>query len=153
MYLAWCPDSRCLVVTDSLGEGRPDALFVISVENGEKRRLTSPPAPLVGDSNPAVSPDGSSVVFVRHSSPVTSELYWLALDKDWIARGEPLRLTQASLGASNPTWICNGKGVLFSARGDLWRLPLNGQKPPARLPFVGEDGIIDRKSTRLNSSH
>ena len=27
-YLAWCPDSNCLVVTDSPGEGKPAALFV-----------------------------------------------------------------------------------------------------------------------------
>ena len=42
-YLAWCPDSNCLVVTDSPGEGKPDALFVISLETGEKRQLTNPP--------------------------------------------------------------------------------------------------------------
>ena len=29
-YLAWCPDGSCLVATDSPGEGKPDALFVIS---------------------------------------------------------------------------------------------------------------------------
>ena len=34
-FLAWCPDSTCMVVTDSPGEGQPDALFVVSVETGE----------------------------------------------------------------------------------------------------------------------
>jgi eukaryotic-like serine/threonine-protein kinase len=28
-FLAWCPDGGCLLVTDSLGEGKPDALFVV----------------------------------------------------------------------------------------------------------------------------
>ena len=28
--LGWCPDSTCLVVTDTLGDREPDALFVIS---------------------------------------------------------------------------------------------------------------------------
>jgi dipeptidyl aminopeptidase/acylaminoacyl peptidase len=35
--LAWRPDSTCLVVTDAQSEGRPAALFVVSIETGEKR--------------------------------------------------------------------------------------------------------------------
>jgi predicted Ser/Thr protein kinase len=38
--LAWCPASDCLVFTEAINE--PYALFVISVETGEKRRLTTP---------------------------------------------------------------------------------------------------------------
>ena len=67
-YLAWCPDSNCLVVTDSPGEGKPDALFVVSLETGEKRQLTNPQPPAMGDTNPAVSPDGSWLVFRRNAS-------------------------------------------------------------------------------------
>jgi Tol biopolymer transport system component len=40
----------------------------------------------------------------------------------------------------------DGKEILFSARGSLWRLVVTGEKPgessPARLPFAGEDGIM-----------
>ena len=67
-YLAWCPDSNCLVVTDSPGEGKPAALFVVSLETGEKRQLTHPQPPATGDTNPAVSPDGSWLVFRRNAS-------------------------------------------------------------------------------------
>ena len=41
-YQAWCPESNCLVVTDSPGEGKPAGLFVLSLETGEKRQLTYP---------------------------------------------------------------------------------------------------------------
>jgi Tol biopolymer transport system component len=41
-YLAWGPDSNGLVVADSPGKGKPTALFVVSLESGEKRRLTHP---------------------------------------------------------------------------------------------------------------
>ena len=51
-YLAWCPDSNCLVVTDSPGEGKPDALFVVSLETGEKRQLTNPQPPALGRHQP-----------------------------------------------------------------------------------------------------
>ena len=57
-FLTWCPDSTCLVMTDSTGPGKPDGLFVISRETGEKRQLTNPSPPMLGDSNPAISPDG-----------------------------------------------------------------------------------------------
>jgi eukaryotic-like serine/threonine-protein kinase len=55
--LEWCPDSKCLIVTDTLGEGKPDALFVVNAESGDKRPLTRPQPPVLADTNPALSPD------------------------------------------------------------------------------------------------
>ena len=105
-YLAWCPDSNCLVVTDSPGEGKPDALFVVSLETGEKRQLTNPQPPAAGDTNPAVSPDGSWLVFRRNASGLFSgELYRLPLGRGLTAAGEPRRLTPAALDADYPTWM------------------------------------------------
>jgi hypothetical protein len=53
-YLAWCPDSNCLVVSDSPGEDKPAALFVVSLERGQKRQLTHPQPLASGDTNPAI---------------------------------------------------------------------------------------------------
>ena len=36
----------------------------------------------------------------------------------------------------------DSKEILFSARGSLWRLVVAGESTPARLPFVGEDGLM-----------
>jgi serine/threonine-protein kinase len=142
-YLTWCPDSSCLVATDSPGEGKPAALFVVSVATGEKRQLTDPQAPASGDTNPAVSPDGRWLVFRRNASgPSTGELYRLSLGDGMAAVGEPRRLTPASLDAAYPAWIPGNKEVLFSARGGLWRLVVPGDNGPGRLPFVGEDGLM-----------
>ena len=58
------------------------------------------------------------------------------------AAGEPQRLTPAALDANNPTWMPDSKEILFSARGSLWRLAVSGESTPARLPFVGEDGLM-----------
>jgi eukaryotic-like serine/threonine-protein kinase len=141
-YLAWCPDSTCLVVTDSPGEGQPDALFVISLD-GEKKQLTHPP-PGAGDSNPAVSPDSRWLVFRRNTGGLfTGALYGLALGAGLSAVGEPRRLTQPVLDAAYPTWLPDSKEILFAPpMGGLRRLVVAGENTPQRLPFVGEDGTM-----------
>jgi len=56
--------------------------------------------------------------------------------------GEPRRLTPAALDADYPTWMPDGDEILFSARGSLWRLVVPGESTPARLPCVGEGGLM-----------
>ncbi|MEO7271744.1 MAG: protein kinase [Vicinamibacterales bacterium] len=140
--MAWCPDSTCLIVTDSAGGGVPGALFVVSVESGEKRQLTFPRAPIAGDTEPAVSADGKWIVFRRNASPFIGELYRLPLSRGVMAAGEPRRLTATALDANQPTWMPDSKEILFSAQGYLWRQAIGGTSDPTRLPFVGEDGSM-----------
>jgi Tol biopolymer transport system component len=142
-YLAWVPDSSHLVVTDSPGAGKPDALFIVSLETGEKRQLTDPSAPASGDTNPAVSPDGNSLVFRRQAGGVfNGELYQLPLARGLTAAGAPRRLTPAIMDALYPTWLPDSRTILFSAKAGLWRLAVSGDDQPTRLPFVGEDGSM-----------
>jgi len=125
-YLTWSPDSKSLVVTDSLGDGQPNALFVVSLETGVKRQLTIPQPPVMADTSPSISPDGRSLVFVRRTTWGAGELHLLPLKKDLTVDGEPRRLTPATLRADFPTWMPDGKEIIFSARGSLWRLVVAG---------------------------
>ena len=135
--VTWCPDSTCLLVTDTLGATRPDALFQIALETGERRQLTHPEGP-VRDADPAISPDGSMLVFRRDGTPGSGEFYRLKL-KDGNAEGDPVRLT-STLYAGKPVWIPGSREILFSARRALWRLDALAGGTPTRLPFVGQDG-------------
>ena len=141
VYLAWSADSNSLVVTDSPGEGQPDALFVVSFETGEKRRLTNPQQPVRADTSPAISPDGRSLVFLRRTTWGAGELHLLPLGKDLTVAGEPKRLTPVDLRADFPAWMPDGKEIIFSAKGGLWRLAVTGKNTPMRIPYVGEDGL------------
>ena len=141
-YLAWSPDSTALIVTDSGGEREPDALFVVSIDTGEKKRLTNPRPPVVADTSPAVSPDGDSLVFLRRTSWGAGELHLVSLGKTLSVSGEPRRLTNAELRADYPAWTPDGRAIVFSARGSLWRLAVAGESAPARLPYIGEDGFM-----------
>jgi Tol biopolymer transport system component len=142
VYLAWCPNSSCLIVTDSPGEGKPDALFVISLETGEKRQLTNPQSPDLGDDSPAVSPDAQSLIFCRIVADLRKQVYWAALGKDLTVIGDAKRLTLGGLNPAYPVWTPDGREILFAANRNLWRAAVPRESPPTRLPFVGEDGIM-----------
>jgi serine/threonine protein kinase len=147
-HIAWCPDSSCLVVTDTTGENSPDALFVIPIETGVKTRLTHPQQPVRGDTNPAISHDGNWLVFSRKANLFAGELYLLPLRKDVSAAGEPRRLTPPVLDAIHPAWVPGSKEILFSAKGRLWRMSTSAGSEPVGLPFAGEDGIMPALSLR-----
>ena len=141
--LAWCPDSSCLVVTDasSPDETQPDALFLVSIESGEKKQLTKPQQAILADTDPAVSPDGRWLVFRRDVAPFSGRLQLLALGDGLTPTGEPRSLTPILLTAYGPEWISNTE-IIFSAKASLWRMRIAEGSAPERLPFVGEDGLM-----------
>ncbi|HEX4945488.1 MAG TPA: protein kinase, partial [Blastocatellia bacterium] len=141
-YLAWSAESNALVVTDSSGEGKPNALFVVSLETGEKRQLTHPQAPVLADTSPALAPDGRALVFLRRTTWGAGELHLLPLGEGLTAAGEPRRLTSIELRADFPAWMPDGKEIIFSAKGSLWRLAVTGEHEPTRIPYIGEDGLM-----------
>jgi Tol biopolymer transport system component len=115
----------------------------MSLETGEKRQLTNPQPPASADTNPAVSPDGSWLVYRRQAGGLfAGELYRLALGKGLTASGEPQQLTPAVMDALYPAWRPGSNEILFSAKGGLWRLDVSSDSQPARLPFVGQDGLM-----------
>ena len=158
--LAWSPDSRWLAVCDRAEDSpRRLSVFLLSVDSGERRRLTWPPedSPL-GDVMPAFSPDGRTLVFSRYGSGVKADLHLLDLDEDLNPRGEPRRRTfmeQLTL-ATAQSFTSDGRDIVFSAgsmmaNSSLWRVPVSGTASPERLPF-GEVGIwphVSRQGNRL----
>ena len=147
--MAWCPDSTCVVVTDSSSPAstsgahprtsQPDTLFVVSVQSGEKRQLTTP-REAYADTDPAISPDGRWLVFRRDLAPFSGRLHAQQLGPGLTPVGEPRRLTPLLLSAYGPKFISNTE-IVFSAKGSLWRMDIVSGTTPERLPFVGEDGI------------
>jgi Tol biopolymer transport system component len=139
--LAWCPDSKCVVLTDATssdGTG-PDALFVVSLESGAKRQLTTPPPEFHADNDPAISPDGRWLAFRRDVAPFSGRLLLVPLTEGVTPGGEPRSLTPILITAYNPKWISNGE-IIFGAKSSLWRMGIAAGATPARLPFVGADG-------------
>ena len=148
LSIAWCPDSSCLVVTDSPAEDKADALFLVTLA-GEKRQLTFPPASVGTDMEPAISPDGRWLVFSRHRTPVTGDLHRVALKSGFVpsADAEPLRL--GALQGADPAWLPDSKRVVFEAKGGLWTLDVIDGGSPIRVAYIGEDGVMPTVSAIL----
>jgi Tol biopolymer transport system component len=119
--LVWTADRRWLVVPDNPGPREPPGLFLLSVDTGEKRRLTSVPAgtwepSVMGwDEDPALSPDGRTLAFVRNIDLGVGDVYLLALTENLQPHGQPERLTFENRQIYSPVWTRDGNAILFSS--------------------------------------
>jgi Tol biopolymer transport system component len=158
-YIAWFPDSERMVVVDMPSSNPPAALFLVSVETGERQRLTSPPEGSLGDYFPAISPDGQTLVFSRN----WSDLYYLALSGKPDTKAEPKRLTFMNALAGPAAWTPDGSAILFCLgtmhSAGLWRIPAptasTGSAKPEPLSFASQDvrqPVISRQN-RLSYVH
>ncbi|MCU1263029.1 MAG: hypothetical protein JWO80_5914 [Bryobacterales bacterium] len=145
----WFPDSRHVAVEvpaaelpRSLPETAGSKLHRIAsldIETGERRYLTGPdPAKVLTDANPAVSPDGTMVAFVRSRASdgerdlqvrvrgiPGADIFLVGLD------GSPARrLTNFGAGMEGIAWTPDGHELVFAmyqdGRSRLWRTAANG---------------------------
>jgi Tol biopolymer transport system component len=140
-HLAWSPDSKWLVVTDR--NSRTIGLSLVSIETGEKRKLTSPSAEWIGDFSPAFSSDGQNLAFIRAPSWSVSELYLLSLDKNLAPHGNPKRIAAQNCWIVNPVWI-QGEEIAFScgqwgAGRRLFRTKISEAGNPRLVGSLGEN--------------
>jgi Tol biopolymer transport system component/DNA-binding winged helix-turn-helix (wHTH) protein len=146
--LAWSPDGTMLAFSEANAEGRP-AITLLSLADHSTRHLTSPPVEHF-DSQPAFSPDGKRMAFVRTSGPgEVDDLFLVPIEG-----GGPRRLTfdnRAIYGS--PAWTEDGSDLVFSsARAGLqglWRLPVSGGDPRP-VAEAGTDAYYPAIATKVH---
>ena len=125
--LAWSPDGKWLALSRR-DNGGALALELLSPETLERRRVTHPPAEILGDSSPAFSPDGGTLAFTRNITEGVDDLYRVP-----VAGGEPTRLTFDNRDTMGSSWSEDGKSLVFSSSRagiySLWRVPASGGEP------------------------
>jgi Tol biopolymer transport system component/DNA-binding winged helix-turn-helix (wHTH) protein len=159
--LAWSPDGNSLVISDRDTPEEPTGLFLLAIDTGEKRKLTSPPSPAIwdssGDTCPSLSPDGRTLAFSR-TVEAKADLYLLAVSDGLKVVGEAKRLELGKLSGYAPTWTEDGREIVFwnNSQSGLWRIDVSGSAgrsaEPQRLAALGEYAIeaaISRRGHRL----
>jgi Tol biopolymer transport system component/DNA-binding winged helix-turn-helix (wHTH) protein len=149
--LSWTPDGKWLAIALRDSTGEPRAIWLISVDTGERRRLTSPEGLAVADTNPSVSPDGAFLAFSRgRVSQYAQRPFVVPLARDWRPAGEPRPLPASSNLISGIAWA-GPREIVYSggggATGHLWRVEVSGRRAAARLSF-SEDALCPSISTR-----
>jgi eukaryotic-like serine/threonine-protein kinase len=147
--LSWTPDAKWLAFSARNSPGEPDSIWAVSVDTGERRRLTVPRvAPgAFGDTNASFSPDGRMLAFSRGEKDNIARPYALRLSRDLRPEGEPRRLTGRFYGEFiGIAWLPDGREIVFGAGADpahlLWRLAVSGRSDPVRLPYATEDAVL-----------
>lgn len=127
-HLDWAPDGKYLAAGDKRNQDDPFAIVLIEMATGHKIQLSNPPPGTVGDSNPAFSPDGQNVAFIRGVSSGVDDIYIKPL-----TGGEPRRLTDDKRYIISLAWSADGRHILFSSNraGNhaLWRVAAAGGTP------------------------
>ena len=117
--LAWSPDGKWLAFGGQPAESEPPGIWLVSVEDGHRRRLTTPPRGWPGDYAPAFAPDGHALAFVRVKSLAARDVYVLSLTSELLPKGEPVRRTFDNRTADGPAWTPDGRELVFSLGGHL----------------------------------
>jgi Tol biopolymer transport system component/tRNA A-37 threonylcarbamoyl transferase component Bud32 len=140
-WLAWTPDGKWLAGPFAEASDKPPAVFLFSIESGEKRRITSPPANILSDVSPAISPDGHSLAFVRQRSNTANDLYVLRLTSSLTTEGEPRKLAPETGTLRGAVWTADGRAIIYSLDGVLWRVAATGTAIPEQLAFASNSAL------------
>jgi Tol biopolymer transport system component/DNA-binding winged helix-turn-helix (wHTH) protein len=109
-HLDWSPDGRWLAFDDEPAPNQPFAIFLISLETGERRRLTWPEALSIGDVSPRFSPDGKTISFIRVLHRASQELFTVPVT------GEAARpMTSDGKQLTDQDWMPDGRTLLFAS--------------------------------------
>jgi Tol biopolymer transport system component/DNA-binding winged helix-turn-helix (wHTH) protein len=106
--LSWSPDSQTIAFADRDAPGRPLAIFLISVNSRERRRLTAPAASKEIDSWPVFSPGGREIAFVRATTTTTD------VNRVSVSGSVPIRVAIAGRPLSGLSWSPDGQYLLLA---------------------------------------
>jgi len=138
--LDWSRDGRFLAFSERSAPDQPAGIVLLSVETRKTHRLTSPAPPSWGDRDPAFSPDGQTLAFIRATNDNVDDIFTVP-----VAGDQPTRLTFDKLRVQSLAWTADGREIVFSSNRagtfSLWSISASGGQPEP-LAGVGE-GALD----------
>ena len=131
------PDGRSVVVTEASAAGDGD-IALLALDGTEDRTIVSAPT---NDTDPAVSPDGLSVVFLRTT---TGDVFIRHGDVDLVVvgiDGTGERTIARSACGCAAVWAPDGSRVA-TWTNDLQQLRVDGEGAPVHVPTPGNVGAM-----------
>ena len=125
--LSWAPDGKKIYTSGSIGTPETCSVVAIDVATGNLEPITQSPLGSIGDLEPAVSPDGKQVAFLRNAGTLGGDIYVTTNEG-----GGTRRVTFDNRDIMGFCWMADSSGFIVSSRrGDgvprLWQLSLNGK--------------------------
>jgi Tol biopolymer transport system component/serine/threonine protein kinase len=150
--LSWSPDGKFLALADRSSSGSALALYLMSPDTGEKRRLTSPSNGYLGDMAPTFSPDGKMLAFIRARSLGTAGIYLLSLSARGEPASEPREVVPDQHTIAGFDWTSDGRSIVFSSgqfgNTNLWAVSATGGKPER---LAGGEHVSDISISRVSN--
>lgn len=132
--VAWAGDSKSVLIRDRDGDVGPFGIYQVTLETLERRQLTIAPVG-TGDWRFEVSPDGTTLAFIRYERPGIADLYVMPM-----RGGEPRRLTNWNGALAGLAWSPDGREIVYSVAepdaGRLWRIQANTVQPGRGSPIA-----------------
>jgi Tol biopolymer transport system component/DNA-binding winged helix-turn-helix (wHTH) protein len=136
--LSWSHDGRSIVYSGQSNAGGKYQLFLLSVETGAVRALSSPDRSSAGDSSPALSEDGKFLAYVRYLAPRNGRVFLQPLDPGIVPRGNPAEVPTSGLALRSPVWLEDGKQLLFADATHIFQW----DRSRGTLPIYLADGAL-----------
>jgi Tol biopolymer transport system component/DNA-binding winged helix-turn-helix (wHTH) protein len=147
---AWSPDGKALAVLDSEPPDAPPGILLLSIETGEKRRLTDAVAASAGDGSPGYSPDGSSLAFLRNIGSIgSSVVVVLPVDRTGMAKGPQRQIATDRANFIDFDWSADGRSLICTTQSAMVRIPVSGGSSE-ELPFPNASQLsVSRRGNRM----
>lgn len=126
--MAWSVVDDSLILADAEDDQRTTSLYALHLATGVKKRLTFPPRDILGDANPAISPDGNWLAFTRQNPLMVKEIWVMQRSS-----GEPIRITSDRRNITGLAWLDDRNLLFISDRGGpgpaIWKVAAGGGSP------------------------
>jgi Tol biopolymer transport system component/DNA-binding winged helix-turn-helix (wHTH) protein len=143
--MSWSPDGKWLAAALAPAKSNADNvgdLFLVPVDGGEPRRLSSPKAPAF-DIDASFSPNGRLLAYSSCASVWSCDLFLQQLDSSYLPVGDLRRITRQGVHIKGLAWSRDGASLIYSGSLSwgmtprLWRVGISGRQPPERLDLAG----------------